>query len=147
MQQNAELVRTNNELSTQATFNGQAIRKLQEQLQIATENAGKGGAAVPADEANKVASLTVQTPALINGKISDVRAAAGRTLIQVPLGTRDGVRKDTRFTIYRNSTYVADAVVVGNPEPDQCVAAVDSGSMKPGATVKTGDMVMSGNAK
>jgi hypothetical protein len=114
---------------------------------MATENAGKGGAAIQPNEAGTVASLAVQTPAVINGKISDVKPTVGRTLIELPLGTRDGVRKDTRFMIYRGNTYVADAVVVGNPEPDKSVAAVDANSVKAGETVQKGDMVMSGNAR
>jgi hypothetical protein len=143
IQKNAELTRANNELSTQARFHEQAIRKLQEQL-ASTET--KGGATGPASEANTVASLSVAA-AQINAKITSVTPTAGRTLLELPLGTRDGVKQGTRLIVYREpGGYVADAVVekAGIAES---VAAVDSKSLKKGETVRAGDMVMSGTAK
>jgi hypothetical protein len=139
--ENAELSRANNELTTANNFAGQSIRKLQEQIAILTENAGKGGASVAPSDANKVASLTVETPAQINGKIDQVTPTAGRTLVEMPLGIRDGVRNGTRFMVYRGQTYIADAVVE-KADPDVSIAAIDPATLKQGQTVQVGDMVM-----
>jgi hypothetical protein len=142
IQKNAELTRANNELSTANRFAEQSIRKLQEQL---ASSETKSGASTGGNEASTVASLSAQTPAKINGKITSVTPTAGRTLLELPLGTRDGVKVGTRFIVYREpGGYIADAVVE-KVAPDESVAAVDSKTMKKGETVRTGDMVMSGS--
>jgi vacuolar-type H+-ATPase subunit I/STV1 len=140
IQKNAELNRVNNELSTQQRFAEQAIRKLQEQ--IAQAGATGGGAAAPAEgQGGQVASLTSSASGAINGKINQVTQSAGHTLIEIPLGDRDGVKVNTRFTIYRNNGYVGDAVVQ-KVFPDSSVAQVTV--VKPGDSVKQGDLVTTG---
>jgi septal ring factor EnvC (AmiA/AmiB activator) len=139
IQKNAELNRTNNELSTQQRFAEQAIRKLQEQ--IAQAPAGTGAAAPAEGQGGQVASLTSSANGAINGKINQVTQSAGHTLIEMPLGDRDGVKVNTRFTIYRNTGYVGDAVVQ-KVFPDSSVAQVTI--VKPGDTVKQGDLVTTG---
>jgi len=146
IQKNAELNRANNELQTSLRFAEQSIRKLQEQLATAPEGP-KGGSAAPGNEANTVATLTNQAPAQINGKVTAVTPTAGRTLLQLPLGTRDGVKVGTRFMVYREpGGYIADAVVE-RVAPDEAVAAVDTKTVKKGESVKSGDMVISGAVK
>jgi len=143
LQKNAELNRVNNELSTQQRFAEQAIRKLQEQLASAPTT---GGAAAPAEgNGAQVASLSAAPGgAQINGKITQVAQSAGHTIIELPLGDRDGVKVNTRFTIYRDTAYVGDAVVQ-NVFPDSSVAQVTT--VKPGDSVKQGDLVMTGPAQ
>ncbi|MGN6368429.1 MAG: hypothetical protein ACTHN5_09230 [Phycisphaerae bacterium] len=139
IQKNAELNRTNNELSTQQRFAEQAIRKLQEQI---AQNPSGTGASAPAEgNGNQVASLSSSASGAINGKINEVTQAAGHTLIEMPLGDRDGVKVNTRFTIYRNNGYVGDAVVQ-KVFPDSSVAQVTV--VKPGDSVKKGDLVTTG---
>jgi hypothetical protein len=66
---------------------------------------------------------------------------AGSTLIEMPLGARDGVRKGTQFTVSRGGSFIADAVVE-TVTPDASVAATKN--VKSGETVKVGDIVTSG---
>ncbi len=97
VQKNAELNRVNNEQSTANRFAEQAIRKLQEQLATTETAPSKNGAAAPGDNGNsQVASLSASPAnAQINGKITNIAPSAGHTLIEVPLGTRDGVKVQT----------------------------------------------------
>jgi len=142
IQQNAELSRQNNECVTQLRYAEQAIRKLQEAL--ATANANKGGAAATSDSGT-VASLTVQTPTQINGKVTRVDAAPSGTLVELPLGTRDGVRVGTVFTVSRNGSFIAD-VKVSKVTPSECVAATTENAKK-GTTPMAGDIATSGSAQ
>jgi hypothetical protein len=138
VQKNAELNRVNNELSTQQRFAEQAIRKLQEQL---ANNTGPGAAAPAEGNGGQVASLSSTAAGAINAKITQVSQSAGHTLVEMPLGDRDGVKVNTRFTIYRNSGYVGDAVVQ-KVFPDSSVAQVTV--VRPGDSVKEGDLVTTG---
>lgn len=149
---NAELNRVNNELSTQNRFAEQAIRKLQEAVVNAGSNGGAGaainttgGQVTQVDNTNTPASATnAPARAAINGKVTNIRQAAGRTLIETPLGTTSQVKVGTRFTIYRNTgarpTWVADAVV-SNVTDDASVATITD--TNPGQTPQAGDLVMS----
>src|SRR5207249_1637488 len=117
----AELSRQNNELLTQVRFAETSIKKLQEEIVRLEAAAPKGGAGAAADSGT-VASLTIQTPAQINVRVIDKKEMAGRTLIELPLGTRDGVRKDTLFVVSRGGSFIADAVVE-TVTPEASVAA------------------------
>jgi vacuolar-type H+-ATPase subunit I/STV1 len=154
---NAELNRVNNELSTQNRFAEQAIRKLQEAIVNAGNNGGNGAGAAINTTGGQVTQVdnatSTGTPAsatnvpnrpAINGKITDIRQAAGHTLIETPLGSTSQVKPGTRFTIYRNTgarpTWIADAVV-STVTDDASVATITD--TNPGQTPQAGDLVMS----
>jgi hypothetical protein len=141
VQKNAELNRVNNDQSTANRLAEQAIRKLQEQLATSETMPGKAGAMGTSDNGDSgVASLSASPAnAQINAKISSIAPSAGHTLIEVPLGTRDGVKVNTALRIYRNSGYVGDAVVQ-SVFADSAVAQVTI--VKPGDSIKVGDLVM-----
>jgi hypothetical protein len=141
VQKNAELNRVNNDQSTSNRLAEQAIRKLQEQLAATETGPGKSGAAGPGESSDMgVASLSASPAnAQINAKITNIAPSAGHTLIEVPLGTRDGVKVNTALRIYRNSGYVGDAVVQ-SVFADSSVAQVTI--VKPGDSIKVGDLVM-----
>ncbi len=146
VQKNAELNRVNNDQATSNRLAEQAIRKLQEQLASMESAPGKAGASAPGDSGDaRVASLSASpSNAQINGKITNIATSAGHSLIEVPLGTRDGVKVQTALRIYRNSGYVGDAVVQ-SVFPDSSVAQVTV--VKPGDSVKVGDLVMTAAAQ
>jgi len=124
-----------NEALNQNRAAEQAIRKLQEQLaslQSQTPPAGAGGAG-----GSTVASLSTGSAAAINAKISDVQQFNGRTMVEMPLGSRDGLQNGTRLMIYRGSTYIADAVV-NKVLADSAVATVDGAASQ---SVQKGDMI------
>jgi hypothetical protein len=137
--QNAELSRANNEAVTQLRFAESTIRKLQEELAAQATTAPKGGAAV-SSESGAVASLSIQAPAQINGKVSDARNG----LVELPLGARDGVRVGTRFTAQRGTNFIAD-VVIDKVTPDASVGHAEN--VKKGEAVRKGDLVTSGAAQ
>ena len=141
VQKNAELNRVNNDQSTSNRLAEQAIRKLQEQLAATETGPSKSGAAAPGESSDMgVASLSASPAnAQINAKITSIAPSAGHTLIEVPLGTRDGVKVNTALRIYRNSGYVGDAVVQ-SVFADSSVAQVTI--VKPGDSIKVGDLVM-----
>jgi hypothetical protein len=139
---NAELNRVNNELTTQLKFAETAIRKLQEAIAVQTEKSGAVAPAIGGDA--KVVQGAVVTPVQINGKVASVTTENGRTYIELGLGARDGVKVNAQFSVYRGASYVGDAVV-SRVVPDQCVALVTV--LKPGQSVQTGDVAISGSAQ
>lgn len=141
----SEATRTINELTTQLRGSERAVRSLQEQIATQQQAPGKsGGAAAPNESGGQVASLSAATPTAtqINGKVTGTADSAGRTLVETGLGSRDGVKVNTRFAIYRNGSYLADAVVQ-RVTADQSVAVV-VGTVKQGETIQKGDVVQSG---
>ena len=72
----------------------------------------RGRGRTPTGSDNQVVALSAsnQTRAPINAKISNIAQSAGRTLIELPLGTRDGIQNGTKLMIYRNTGYVGEAV-------------------------------------
>jgi hypothetical protein len=145
IRENAELTRANNELQTQQRGADQAIRKLQEQVATLQQSGPKQGATGGTNDGGaQVTSLSAQTAAgtAINGKVTGTTVSAGRTLVATGLGSRDGIKVNTRFAIYRGNSYVADAVVE-RVTPDESVAVVVT-PMKSGDSVKSGDVVRSG---
>jgi hypothetical protein len=116
-----------------------AIRKLQET--IAQMPGGGAGAAAPIGSENQIQVLTASNAAAagkINGQVSNVALAQGRTLIEMPLGERDGIKVGAKLYVYRASGYIGDATVE-RVSADQSVAVIMS--TKPGETVKVGDLV------
>jgi len=81
---------------------------------------------------------TNSAAAQVNAAISNVGNDKGRTLIEFPLGTRDGIQQNTRLFIYRGNNYVADATVE-RTTPDTSVAVVVT--PKGGQSVQKGDIV------
>jgi hypothetical protein len=124
------------------------IKRLQEQLaQLASNTTGAAGdgagAVAPLNAANQITTLVSGNSgnagaAQVNCKINIVESHNGRTFIELPLGTRDGLQLNTRMFVYRNTGFVADAVVQ-SVTPDQAIAVITD--VKAGETVKQGDLV------
>jgi hypothetical protein len=134
-----EAYRAKNEGDNQLKAAELAIRKLQET--IAQMPGGGAGAAAPPGSENQIQVLTASSAVAagkVNGRVSDVAQAQGRTLIEMPLGERDGIKVGTKMYVYRASGYVGDATVE-RVSPDQAVAVVVS--TKPGESVKVGDLI------
>jgi hypothetical protein len=134
-----EVYRAKNEVDNQLKAAELAIRKLQET--IAQMPGGGAGAVAPVGSESQIQVLTASNAiagSKINGRISDVALAQGRTLIEMPLGERDGIKVGTKMYVYRATGYVGD-VTVERVSPDQSVAVVIS--TKPGEAVKVGDLI------
>jgi len=132
---NAELVRANNDLSSQQDANLKAISALKEELAIVRQGAQKSAAMESGGQMNAAPVAAVQ----INGRVEGTNLVNGRTYLTLSLGTRDGVQVGMRFTIYRKDAYVADAVVQ-RVVPEQSVAVMGVSKQAPQA----GDLVISG---
>lgn len=133
---NSELSRAKNEADNQIAAAEQAIRKLQEQIATMSQTAPAAGAS---GAGGSVASLSSGNSAAgpVNARITDVQEENGRTLVQMPLGTRDGIQNGTRLMIYRNNTYITDAVV-RRAASNESVAEVQGTAA---SSVKQGDMI------
>jgi membrane-associated HD superfamily phosphohydrolase len=126
------------------------IKRLQEQLAQSASNAGAAGggagAVAPLGSENQITTLVSGNAgnagnagaSQVNGKINLVEIRAGRTYVELPLGSRDGLQVNTRMYVYRGTGYVGDAVIE-SVTPDQAIAVIVS--TKPGETVKQGDLV------
>jgi len=136
---NGDIYRQLNESENKLRAAENAISKLQEA--VATNNTPAGGAMAPSNgTGGQVQMLTSSGPATpqVNATINDVGNDKGRTLIQFPLGTRDGIQQNTRLFVYRGSSYVGDASVEV-VTPDRSVAVVTK--TKDGQNVQKGDIV------
>ena len=58
-----------------------------------------------------VADSVSRSAAKVNAAVKKTTTSAGRTLIEMPLGTRDGLALNTKLYVYRSTGYVADAVI------------------------------------
>jgi hypothetical protein len=140
--QNSELTRALNEKTNSLAAAEQAIAKLQEQL---AQNKTPSGAVAPMGSEGQITSLApaaAAPAAKVNAEISEVREVTGRPTIGLQVGTRDGIRANTKLVIYRGNSYIGDAVVQ-QATPEESVAVVVS--TKPGATVQKGDLVSTVN--
>jgi prefoldin subunit 5 len=137
--QYGDIYRAKNEVDNQLKAAEQSIRKLQ--VMLAQGGGGSAGAVAPLGSDGQIQVLTASNAATggkVNGRISDVALTQGRTLIEMPLGERDGLKVGTKMYVYRDSGYVGDATVE-RVSTNQAVAVVVS--TKPGETVKIGDLV------
>jgi hypothetical protein len=117
-----QIYRAKNEADNQLKAAELAIRKLQELL----AQAPTAGAPAPIGSGGQIQTLAPVSPAAgqVNGRISDVAQAQGRTLIEMPLGERDGIKVGTKMYVYRATGYVGDATVE-RVSPDQSVKIGD----------------------
>ena len=140
-QQNAELNRKNDEYATALEAAQNAIRRLQEELAIAQEPQPQKAPTTGAQLGTSTETPTLSAVNPINGKVTRVDILNGRTYVTLSLGKRDGVQENYRFTLYRGSSYLGDAVV-RKVTPDEAVAEVTT--MRPGQVVAASDLAISG---
>jgi len=133
-----EIYRAKNEADNQIRAAEQAIRKLQEIIAQAPAAGGAGGVAPTGDQVQVLSASSVAAAGKVNGRVSGILPSLGKTLIEMPLGTRDGIQVGTKIFVYRATGYVGDATVT-RVTPDQSVATIDS--TKQGETVQMGDLV------
>jgi hypothetical protein len=131
-----ELYRAKNEVDNQLRRAELDINKYQEML---AQGGGGAGAMAPIGSEKQIQTISSAAAAVkVNAQISNLSQAQGRTLIEMPLGTRDGITVGTKMFVYRASGYVGDATVE-NVSPEQSVAVITS--TKPGETARIGDLV------
>ncbi|MCL2646425.1 MAG: hypothetical protein FWD61_05380 [Phycisphaerales bacterium] len=86
-----------------------------------------------------VAVSSTQTTAPLNGKVKSSVVSAGRTLVEVDLGIRDGVKEGIRYTITRDGKLLANAVVEKVTSDASVAATTDA--MNLSKPIMVGDLV------
>ncbi|MGC8624032.1 MAG: hypothetical protein ACP5VQ_02045 [Phycisphaerae bacterium] len=142
---NASLGRRITELTNERNVARKTIEVLQEsiaslhrkmaQVQVAARTAS------PLSNTLSTAIAGVPTSVQVNGMVMKVATYNGHTYVSASLGTRDGVVKGTRLTIYSNGRYIGD-VVVQKSDATESVGVVSL--QAPGTTIAPNEMVMSG---
>ena len=143
--QNAELGRRITELTNERNVARQTIQVLQESVASLHRQMSKMEVAAktssPTSGALSSAVAGVPTSVQVNGTVMKVASYNGHTYISASLGTRDGVGKGSRLTIYANGRYIGD-VVVQKADATESVGVVSL--QAPGTTIAPHEMVMSG---
>ena len=143
--QNAELGRRITELTNERNVARQTIQVLQESVASLHRRMSKMEVAArtssPTSSALSTAVAGVPTSVQVNGTVMKVASYNGHTYVSASLGTRDGVGKGTRLTIYSNGRYIGD-VVVQKADATESVGVVSL--QAPGTTIAPNEMVMSG---
>ncbi len=143
--QNAELGRRITELTNERNVARQTIQVLQESVASLHRQMSKMEVAArsssPTSGALSNAVAGVPTSVQVNGTVMKVASYNGHTYVSASLGTRDGVAKGTRLTIYSNGRYIGD-VVVQKADATESVGVVSL--QAPGTTITPNEMVMSG---
>ncbi len=144
--ENAQLNRRNDELTNQRDAAEKTIQTLQESVVALNKKLrGAMARATVAKGTGSSASLTalmgVPTSVLVNGMVRNVRVFNGHTYVSTTLGSKDGVTKGTRLTIYNGQKYIGD-IIVQQADATESIGMVTL--MAPGAKVTVNEMVMSG---
>ena len=143
--QNAELGRRITELTNERNVARQTIQVLQESVASLHRQMSKMEVAAktssPTSGTLSTAVAGVPTSVQVNGTVMKVASYNGHTYVSASLGTRDGVGKGTRLTIYANGRYIGD-VVVQKADATESVGVVSL--QAPGTTIAPHEMVMSG---
>lgn len=137
----------NNELESQRDSLNREVRRLGEQMvSLEQDNVSLRGllAKVPEQYRQEISTgqaaqvaFSANTP--IAGTITDVQAAAGTQLVQVDVGSKDGVEANMKFLVHRNDQYVGTFVV------DRVESAVSAGRMVLSkGEVRSGDQIYTG---
>ena len=115
-----EVVTRNNELESLAANLNAAVRRLQEELQATSE----GGAAFVLGGGNSRGGESSTEP--VYGRITDIAREPSGTLVQLNIGSVDGVSSNQRFVAYRNGSELVGRVRVQSVDERVAVAVVES---------------------
>lgn len=137
----------NNELESQRDSLTRQVRRIGEKM-VSLEQGNVELRAVlarvPAQFRQQISTGEGTAPASeaatpIAGTITDVQSAAGTQLVQVNIGSRDGVEANMKFLVHRDDQYVGTFVV------DRVEAAQSAGRMTlTKGDVRSGDQVYTG---
>ena len=109
----------NNELESQRDSLNRQVRRLGEKMvSLEQDNVELRGilAKVPTQYREEISTGQAAQPAFpastaIAGTITDVQSAAGTQLVQVDVGSKDGVETNMKFLVHRDDQYVGTFVV------------------------------------
>jgi len=130
------------DLTSQNEVLTQNIRALREQLEEAKQaiqSASSGGTAALSRLTGKSAEPFMFTGSRLDGKVENVRAddATGTQLVQINLGSTDGIRENMKLFAVRNNEFVANLIVV---QTDLKVAFAKVDTLGRSVSVQSGDV-------
>jgi len=137
----------NNELESQRDSLTRQVRRIGEQMvSLEQDNIALRGvlARVPEKYRQDISTGQAQAQAYvptvpIAGTITDVQNAAGSQLVQVDVGSKDGVEANMKFLVHRDDQYVGTFVV------DRVESAIAAGRMVlSNGEVRAGDAIYTG---
>ncbi len=137
----------NNELESQRDSLTRQVRRLGEKMvSLEQGNVELRGllAKVPeqyrqAISTGEAAEVAIESTVSIAGTITDVEDAAGTQLVQVDVGSKDGVEANMKFLVHRDDQYVGTFVV------DRVESAIAAGRITLSKSqVQSGDQIYSG---
>jgi outer membrane murein-binding lipoprotein Lpp len=137
----------NNELESQRDSLNRQVNRIGEQMvSLEQDNVSLRGllARVPEQYRQEVSTGQGEKPQFeasspIAGTITDVQIAAGTQLVQVDVGSKDGVEENMKFLVHRDDHYVGTFVV------DRVESAIAAGRMVlTRGNVQTGDQIYTG---
>ncbi len=137
----------NNELESQRDSLNRQVNRIGEQMvSLEQDNVSLRGllARVPDQYRQEVSTGQGDATAFeptnpIAGTITDVQLAAGSQLVQVDVGSKDGVEENMKFLVHRNEQYVGTFVV------DRVESAIAAGRMiLIRGEVRSGDQIYTG---
>ncbi len=132
--QNAQLIQQNNELDAQVNTLTASLRLMKERLAGALDSAsasaynGTGSARV------------VDNSKTVRGNVSDVESTNGITLIQINVGSNDGLQPGSKVLIYRGSDIYIATAVIDTVDGNISVARVNQAN----DNIRAGDSVLAG---
>lgn len=137
----------NNELESQRDSLDRQVRRLGEKMVgLEQDNVQLSGilAKVPTQYREQISTggaapvaFTPSNP--IAGTITDVQLAAGTQLVQVDVGSKDGVEANMKFLVHRDDQYVGTFVV------DRVESAIAAGRITlPKGSIQAGDQIYTG---
>lgn len=130
------------DLQSQNEVLTQNIRALREQLEEAKQAAQSvisGGISAVSRMTGKTTEPYLYTGARLDGKVESIRsdAATGAQLVQINLGSTDGIRENMKLFAVRNNEFVANLIVV---QTDLKVAFAKVDTLGRAVTVQAGDV-------
>jgi hypothetical protein len=137
----------NNELESQRDSLTRQVRRIGEQMvSLEQDNIALRGVLARVPDQYRQDISTGQTQAVpfvpnvpIAGNITDVQNAAGSQLVQVDVGSKDGVEANMKFLVHREDRYVGTFVV------DRVESAISAGRMiLSNDEVRAGDAIYTG---
>lgn len=132
--QNAQLIQQNNELDAQVNTLTASLRLMKERL------AGAIGGASASSYNGTGSARVVDNSKTVRGNVSDVESTNGITLIQINVGSNDGLQPGSKVLIYRGSDIYIATAVVDTVDGNISVARVNQAN----ENIRAGDSVLAG---
>ncbi|MEE9404312.1 MAG: hypothetical protein V3V20_05435 [Algisphaera sp.] len=136
--QNAQLVQQNNELDSQVNTLTATIRNMQERMVDASATASNASSSASSYTGHGATSI--DTTNAVRGRVSGIDSSEGITLIQINIGSNDGVRTNSKLLIYRGSNNYIGSATISKVDGNVAIARVTQAK----GSIQAGDSILAG---